>query len=191
MKHQLRDIGFAQPIAAEFIRRALRSGNGDSMLHVFKDDVSIKLERNRREMFSLCRIVDSLRHGKHGVALEYAVRRLAGVHTADASGIWATCDAIEMVMDKQSFMPPTFLHDTIRDVNRQMQLMRVGSAAPGPDGMIHLTVGGGGGRGRGGSTRGGSSTQRGGRGGGRGGRDHSVGADSHRRGGDDAGSARP
>ena len=99
------EIGIDEPIAAEYIANCLRTTGSTSMLHVFTHVITIKVDRNRREMLALCRVIDALLCGQREVALERAVRRLAGVHTADSTNSWAAADVIEAVIEKQSFLP--------------------------------------------------------------------------------------
>jgi hypothetical protein len=101
-------------MAKEFIRNVL-SGGGTSIYTVFKYDVRFASERNRRECLALARILDAALQGDMQRLVELTVRRLAGVHTADSSdNNWDACDAIEQVMEKQSFVPTKFLQRTLR-----------------------------------------------------------------------------
>jgi hypothetical protein len=87
------------------------------MFQVYKYNVDFKLERNRRECLALAQVIDFLRAGERRSALESAVRRLGGVHTADSSdNNWAACDALELVLDKQSFVPGFAIRNTVKAV---------------------------------------------------------------------------
>ncbi len=121
-------------MAKEYIMNVLRSSGGTSVLRVFRDDVSFASERNRRECLALARIVDAALHGDVKQVLELAVRRLAGVHTADSSnGNWSACDAIEQVMSRQSFLPTHVLQRTLKTVV-QMNALQQKHSDLGPTG---------------------------------------------------------
>lgn len=110
--------GLARPLAHAFIRNALASRNGKGLIHdVFKEH-SFKSNRNEREVLALARVIDALRKSDYRGALELVVRRLVGVQAADTSGNWKLCDAFELVMDRQSYVPDAFLARAIKNVNR-------------------------------------------------------------------------
>jgi hypothetical protein len=125
-------------MAKEFIRNVLHNSGGTSVYRVFKYDVVFHSERNRRECLALSRILDAALAGDKQQLVELTVRRLAGVHTADSSdNNWDACDAIEQVMEKQSFVPTKFLQRTLRTVvqlqalqQRKPQDASTRSAAP-------------------------------------------------------------
>lgn len=117
VSEEMESTGRAQPMAKEFIRNVLRNSGGTSVYRVFKYDVVFHSERNRRECLALSRILDAALAGDKQQLVELTVRRLAGVHTADSSdNNWDACDAIEQVMEKQSFVPTKFLQRTLRTV---------------------------------------------------------------------------
>jgi hypothetical protein len=117
--------GRSQPMAKEFIRNVLHNSGGNSVYRVFKYDVVFTSERNRRECLALSRILDAALLGDMQQLVEMTVRRLAGVHTADSSdNNWDACDAIEQVMEKQSFVPTKFLQRTLRTVVQLQALQR-------------------------------------------------------------------
>lgn len=118
--------GLARPIAKEFIRNVLFQSGTDSVLSVYRRDVTIKDTRSRREINVLAGIIDLLRARDYRSALEMCVRRLAGVHTADASGNWRMCDAFEMHTETRSFVPERFLKRALSTV---VQLQAVEKAA--------------------------------------------------------------
>ena len=122
---EMESTGRAQPMAKEFIRNVLRNSGGTSIYRVFKYDVVFHSERNRRECLALSRILDAALAGDTQQLVELTVRRLAGVHTADSSdNNWDACDAIEQVMEKQSFVPTKFLQRTLRTVVQLQALQR-------------------------------------------------------------------
>lgn len=122
---EMESTGRAQPMAKEFIRNVLRNSGGTSIYRVFKYDVVFHSERNRRECLALSRILDAALVGDTRQLVELTVRRLAGVHTADSSdNNWDACDAIEQVMEKQSFVPTKFLQRTLRTVVQLQALQR-------------------------------------------------------------------
>jgi hypothetical protein len=135
--------GLTKSLAKPWIRNALASMEGrGTILDIHKDKL-YKQERNKRECETLSKIVDCLRKRKKPDvkrALEFAVRRLVGVQTADMSGSWAVCDQFELVMDKQSFVPDEFLARALKNAARLEALEQVsrsgrrgagaGSAAP-------------------------------------------------------------
>lgn len=125
MHAEMESSGRAQPMAKEFIRNVLRSSGGTSVYRVFKYDVVFVSERNRRECLALARILDAALQGDMQQLVELTVRRLAGVHTADSSdNNWDACDAIEQVMERQSFVPTKFLQRTLRTVVQLQALQR-------------------------------------------------------------------
>lgn len=97
---------------------------GSSVLRVFKNEVDFTNQRNARECQALARIIDALRKNDITAALEYAVRRCAGVQTADTTGKWDMCDQFEHVTDKQSFVPDAILQRAVKNVMRQQALTK-------------------------------------------------------------------
>jgi len=63
-------------------------------------------------------MIDALRAKNYSALRELLYRRLAGVHAADSSDNWALCDAFELVMDKQSFVPDAFMQRAVKNVMR-------------------------------------------------------------------------
>jgi hypothetical protein len=116
--------GHTSYMARDFICNVLRSSGGTSVHRVFKGDVKFHNERNRRECLALARIIDAALRSDLKQLLELAVRRLAGVHTADTSdNNWDACDAIEQVMERQSFVPTKHLQRALKTVV-QMQALQ-------------------------------------------------------------------
>lgn len=62
-------------------------------------------ERNRKEAMVLAKIIDLILSGQSRQALDKAVRRIAGVHTAESSGSWALSNVLENNTEAQSFLP--------------------------------------------------------------------------------------
>lgn len=62
--------------------------------------------RSRKEAQSLARIIDAIRCGRRADALEMAVRRLIGVHSASQpGGSWRIGDVLEGDVEEHSFLP--------------------------------------------------------------------------------------
>ena len=115
--------GLTKSLAKPWIRNALASMEGRGTILELHKDKTYKTERNKRECETLSKIIDCLRKQKHAPrnvkrALEFAVRRLVGVQTADMSGSWAVCDQFELVMDKQSFVPDEVLARALKNAAR-------------------------------------------------------------------------
>ena len=112
--------GLTKSLAKPWIRNALASMEGRGTILDIHKEKDYKQERNKRECETLSKIVDCLRKKHPDVkrALEFAVRRLVGVQTADMSGSWAVCDQFELVMDKQSFVPDEFLARALKNAAR-------------------------------------------------------------------------
>jgi hypothetical protein len=123
----MRTHGITKPWAREFIASALlgRGGRG-TLLKVYQEDVDITHTRNENEILAWCRVIDAMRLGQHEVALELAVRRLAGVHSAELSGTWKVSDVFELDTRKTSFVPPGVLKHAIKTVNRAEKLKKLG-----------------------------------------------------------------
>jgi len=62
-------------------------------------------ERNRKEAMVLAKIIDHLRLGQIHQAMDKAVRRIVGVHTAESSGSWTLSNVLENNTEAQSFLP--------------------------------------------------------------------------------------
>jgi hypothetical protein len=56
---------------------------------VFTNEVLVESKRIRIEIIALARVIDACRGGEVEFVMELAVRRLAGVHTAEPTGSWA------------------------------------------------------------------------------------------------------
>jgi hypothetical protein len=123
------ESGMAKPLAKQFVRNLMaQAGRHGSAYEVYKYDVRFKKERNRRECMALARILDSLLSKEYKSALERLCRRLAGVHAADQGGDnWAICDAFELVMEKQSFVPDAHLQRAVKSVMRLQALETAGT----------------------------------------------------------------
>lgn len=115
--------GLARPMAKDFIRNVLsQAGSSGSVYKVYKYDVTFHKDRNHRECLSLARVLDAVVHKQWKEVRELVCRRLAGVHAADTSDNWAMCDAFELVMDKQSFVPDSFMQRAVKNVMRMQAL---------------------------------------------------------------------
>jgi hypothetical protein len=121
LEDDMESSGLARPLAQAFIRNALASRGGKGLIYdVFKEH-TFKSVRNEREVLAFARVIDALRSCKDShcaKALELCVRRLVGVEAADVSGKWKMCDAFELVMNRQSYVPDAFLARAIKNVNR-------------------------------------------------------------------------
>ena len=117
------ESGLARPMAAQWLRNALASaGAGGSLYKLFKDQLKFDKERNRRECMSLARVLDCLLKKERAKAQEHLVRRLAGVHAADATDDWQLCDQFELVMDRTSFVPDEHMQRAVKNVMRMRAL---------------------------------------------------------------------
>lgn len=124
---EMRAHGIDAPWGREFIANALRSQGGlGSLAQVYKHEVEFTSKRNKMEMLAWCRVIDALRNGQDEVALELAVRRLAGVHTADISGTWEACAEFELDTTRQSFVPAAPLKAALKSVGRSQTLKKLG-----------------------------------------------------------------
>lgn len=122
---EMESSGHTSYMAKQYITNVLRSSGGTSVHRTFKEDVKFKSERNRRECLALARIIDAALRNDLKQLLELAVRRLAGVHTADTSdNNWDACDAIEQVMERQSFVPTKFLQRALKTVVQLQALQK-------------------------------------------------------------------
>ena len=142
VQDEMETNGLARPMAKEFIRNVIsQAGSGGSVYKVYKYDVVFKKERNMRECLALAKIVDAIIHKQWDNVRELVCRRLAGVHASDTSDNWAMCDAFELVMDKQSFVPDAFMQRAIKSVMR-MQALSNATAASKKGGGGPRSVGG-------------------------------------------------
>lgn len=110
--------GLARPLAKKWIRNVLSLRGGKGLIHDVLKEHSFKSNRNEREVLTLARVLDALRKSDYRGARELVVRRLVGVQAADTSGNWKLCDAFELVMDRQSYVPDAFLARAIKNVHR-------------------------------------------------------------------------
>lgn len=125
LDEDMESSGHTSYMAKQYITNVLRSSGGTSVHRAFKEDVKFKSERNRRECLALARIIDAALRNDLKQLLELAVRRLAGVHTADTSdNNWDACDAIEQVMERQSFVPTKFLQRALKTVVQLQALQK-------------------------------------------------------------------
>jgi hypothetical protein len=123
--------GIIDPMAPGFIANALRTSGGQgSLTHVFTNEVLIESKRNRMEIIALARVIDACRSGEVELAMELAVRRLAGVHTAELTGSWAICAQYELDRTKQSFVPASLMTAAIKDVLRLETLTKASERKP-------------------------------------------------------------
>jgi len=121
--HHHRGRGLRGPLARAFIKNALRGHSSTHKLYdVYSNDVEFRHERNRNEVLALCEVADLLRQNRKKKAMEVLIRRLAGVQTADSSNNWAACDAIEVRMNKQSFIPARMLGEVFKASKRAAML---------------------------------------------------------------------
>lgn len=92
----------------------------------YKEDVTFKMERNKRECLSLAKIIDQMmkeKLGKKSMALEMAIRRLTGVQSADLSdGNWSLCDDLDLDSTTQSFLPQRVLKHMLANTSRLQAL---------------------------------------------------------------------
>lgn len=121
---ELEEQGLARPMAGGFLDNIYVSTGRTThrILPTFKE-VEWKNIRNEREALTLARVIDILRRD-HDVdeAIEVLCRRLAGVQSADQSGDWRLADALELKMEKQSFVPEHFLARAIKSKRRAEEL---------------------------------------------------------------------
>jgi hypothetical protein len=119
------------PMAPGFIANALRTSGGQgSLTHVFTNEVLIESKHNRMEIIALARVIDACRSGEVELAMELAVRRLAGVHIAELTGSWAICVQYELDRTKQSFVPASLMTAAIKDVLRLETLTKASERKP-------------------------------------------------------------
>lgn len=127
---QMKLHGLDDPWGKQFIENALRAHGGATgsatLVRVYKDDLDITTKRNRMEILAWCRCIDAMRLGHFEVALEIAVRRLAGVHTAELSGTWEAAAVFELDTSKQSFVPAAALKAALKTVTRSQALKKLG-----------------------------------------------------------------
>jgi hypothetical protein len=123
----------SKPLAQGFIRNLMaQAGRNGSAFDVYKHDIKFLKQRNQRECMSLARVLDALLAKRVDVALERLCRRLAGVHAADqANDHWALCDAFELVMERQSFVPDDHLQRVVKAVMRMQALESAGAKKTG------------------------------------------------------------
>lgn len=125
----MESLGLASPFAESFLSNVLRGAPDSTVQKVYKYDISFNHTRNQRECLTLAALIDAARAGDLNQVLELACRRLAGVHTADASNNWKICDAIELHTASQSFVPSGYLQLALKQVVR-MQAVEKTSSAP-------------------------------------------------------------
>ena len=122
------------PLSKQFIRNLMsQAGKNGSAYEVYKYDVHFKKDRNKRECMSLARVLDSLLAQDYKAAREKICRRLAGVHAADGSDNGDICDAFELVMERQSFVPDAHLQRAVKNVIRYKPWRRQGRTRREPD----------------------------------------------------------
>jgi hypothetical protein len=122
--------GLGKPVAKRFIRNVMASaGHRGSVYKVYKYDVVFRKERNRRECISLAKMLDAVIRKQWKVLRELLVRRLAGVQSADKSDNWDICDVIELDMEKQSFVPDSFMQRALKSVMRVQAMEKSGKSA--------------------------------------------------------------
>lgn len=110
-------LGISAPFAAPYLDNVLRGQATDSVLRVFKA-LEFNHTRNRSELLALAKVVDFARKGDTTMVIEWACRRMAGVHTADQSGNWRVSDVFEMNTAAQSYVPSSFLQMALKQVAR-------------------------------------------------------------------------
>ncbi len=91
------------------------------------EDAEFKHERNRYECLQLAKSIDFLLRGNINEAIEVLVRRLVGVHSADASGDWNMCSALEYDSHRETLLSPSLLNRTLRSSALLAKLNRQGS----------------------------------------------------------------
>lgn len=124
----LAGLGSVEGFAREFLSRAL-ADDAATVYSVYKYNVKMVKERNVWECLALAKVIDALLRKDHRLALELACRRLAGVQTADKSGNWGYCAALELNHEEQSFVPPRILARIIKRESRMRALANSGTSA--------------------------------------------------------------
>jgi hypothetical protein len=89
-------------------------------------DQTFRHIRNKNEAIQWAQVIDDMVTGdrvdiKTSIALERAVRRLMGVHTADHTGSWDVCTALQMDDTTTTLLPPLIFD---RAIKRSAQLAR-------------------------------------------------------------------
>ena len=90
-------------------------------------------ERNRKEALVLAKIIDLILSGNSRQALDRAVRRIAGVQTAEQSGSWMMSNVLENNTEAQSFLPARAWNAALKQASR-LEAMRKNSQAAGSSG---------------------------------------------------------
>jgi hypothetical protein len=93
-------------------------------LHHWVQHQNFKNARNKDECLALASIIDCLVRNREinihtSQALEHAIRRLLGVHTADQLGKWETCEALQLSDTNSTLLPPLIFD---RVIHRASQL---------------------------------------------------------------------
>ena len=110
-------------------------------------------ERNRKAAMVYARLIDALCRGDAEAALEIAVRRLAGIQSAEQSGSWSLSNVLENNTEQQAFLPShmfsSFLKmaarlDGIRKSNGAGAGAGGAGSSSGKDGPFNKKGGGGG-----------------------------------------------
>ena len=93
----------SSPLAPEWLDSVL--SRYDSVERAYAHLSSNWQPRNRKEAQTLARIIDAIRLGRRADALEMAVRRLVGVHSASQpGGSWHIGDVLEGDVEEHSFL---------------------------------------------------------------------------------------
>lgn len=113
----LESIGVTEAIADKTIHNILLAGPSVYSVYQQLSSQGDWSQRNTGESLLIARVIDELRGDRVANATELLVRRLTGVHTAETSGSWATCDAMTGIGRTRTFLPEKFAKHTIKLVN--------------------------------------------------------------------------
>lgn len=142
--------GARRAFAEGFLENIDTTYGGRSLVYVFKNDVipglpaAFASEHGKKEMLSLARVIDALLKEDYSQALEFACRRLGGIHTGMITGNWLLCEKLEMETDQFSFVPTEYLAAAIKQVKRVEAMKGPHSSRP----YSSAASSGGSGRGR-------------------------------------------
>jgi hypothetical protein len=96
-------------------------------LHKWVRDRDFNNPRNKNECLQWAQVIDGLvSDGAVDIntsePLERAIRRLIGVHTADQTGKWSTCDALQLGDTRSTLLPPLMFDRTIKRASQLEKL---------------------------------------------------------------------
>ena len=92
-------------------------------------DAEFRSQRNKNECSAIAKAVDFILANDSDTALEVLVRRLVGVHSADASKDWNLCSSLEWDSHAETLLPDRVLADALKR-SRQLKALS-GVQAPG------------------------------------------------------------